>query len=51
MFGESIIKWESVLTILLGIVIVAFIVLLIYRRRRANQKKIEQEAELKRKNK
>lgn len=51
MYEEGSIKWESVLTILLGIVIVAFIVLLIYRRIKANQKEIEQEVEIRRKNK
>lgn len=51
MYEEGSIKWESVLTILLGIVIVAFLVLLIYRRRKANQKKIDQEVEIRRKHK
>ncbi len=43
MYEEGIIKWESILTILLGIILVAFFVLLLYRRRKAKRKQIELE--------
>lgn len=48
---EGIINIESFITALIGLVIVAFISLLLYRRRNAKQKKIEMEAELLKKNK
>ena len=44
MYDEGVIHWETILTILIGIVIVAFIILLIYRRR--NRKITEHETEL-----
>lgn len=43
MYEEGIIRWESILTILIGIVIVAFFVLLLYRRRKAKRKQLELE--------
>ena len=46
MIEEGAINWEKILTVLIGIVIVATIYLVIYRRRMANRKSIEQEAEL-----
>lgn len=45
MYDEDVINWESVLTLLLGIVIVSFVVLVLYRRRRAKNRKLQQEAE------
>lgn len=45
MYEEGVIKWESILTILIGIVIVAFIFLIIYRIRKVNSKKIERKIE------
>lgn len=48
---EGIINIESFITALIGLVIVAFISLLLYRRRNAKRKKIEMEAELLKKNK
>ena len=45
MYDEGVINWESVLTLLLGIVIVSFVVLVLYRRRRAKNRKLQQEAE------
>ena len=46
MIEEGAINWEKILTVLIGIVIVATIYLVIYRRRMAKRKSIEQEAEL-----
>lgn len=43
---EGFLKWENVLTVLIGIVIVAFVFLIIYRRRQAKRKRLEQEADL-----
>lgn len=45
MYEEGVIEWESILTILIGIVIVAFIFLIIYRIRKVNSKKIESKIE------
>lgn len=42
---------ESFITALIGLVIVAFISLLLYRRRNAKRRKIEMDAELQKKNK
>ena len=50
MYEEGIIKWESILTILIGIVLVAFFVLLLYRRRKAKRKQIEYEKSIHSKN-
>ena len=50
MYEEGVIKWEGILTVLIGIAIVAFISLLLYRRRLAKHKQIEREAELLRSN-
>lgn len=47
MYEEGILKWENILTALLGIVIVASVFLVIYRRKRAKRKQLEQEARLK----
>lgn len=41
MYDEGVIHWETILTVLIGIVIVAFIVLLIYRKRSRKIKKQE----------
>jgi len=46
MYEENILKWENILTVLIGIVIVASIYLVIYRRRKAERKRLEREAEL-----
>ena len=51
MYEEGVIRWESVLTILIGIVILAFIVLIIYKKRASKRKRIMQEAALQRKTK
>lgn len=46
MIEEGVLNWEKILTVLIGIVIVAAIYLVIYRRRMAKRKSIEREAEL-----
>ena len=46
MIEEGVLNWEKILTVLIGIVIVATIYLVIYRRRKAKRKSIEREAEL-----
>lgn len=46
MIEEGVLNWEKILTVLIGIVIVAAIYLVIYRRRIAKRKSIEREAEL-----
>ena len=51
MFEEGVFKLESVLTILIGVVILAFIVLIIYKKRASKRKRIMQEAALQRKTK
>ena len=43
---EGLLKWENILTILIGIVIVAFIYLIIYRRRVAKRKRLERDANI-----
>ena len=45
MIEEGVLNWDKVLTVLIGIVIVAAIYLVIYRRRIAKRKSIEREAE------
>lgn len=45
MIEEGVLNWEKILTVLIGIVIVAAIYLVIYRRRIAKRKSIELEAE------
>ena len=47
---EGLLNWENVLTALIGIVIVAFIYLIIYRRRKAKHKRLEREADLLKRN-
>ena len=47
---EGVLNWDKVLTVLIGIVIVAAIYPVIYRRRIAKRKSIEREAELQRSN-
>lgn len=49
MYEEGFFRLENILTVLIGIVIVAFIYLIIYRRRKAKRKTIEREDEYKRK--
>lgn len=44
MHEESVLNWEKILTVLLGIVIAASIYLIIHRRRKAKRKRIEQES-------
>ncbi len=44
--NEGIIRWENILTLLIGVVLVAFLFLVIKRRNRAKQKKMEFEAKL-----
>lgn len=52
MFEEGMwFRWENILTVLIGIVIVASIYLVIYRRKRVKQKRLEREAELQKNNK
>ena len=46
MYEESVLKWEVVLTVLIGIAILAFIYLLLYKRKRAKRKRIERETDL-----
>ena len=46
MYEEGVLKWENILTVLIGIAILAFIYLLLYRRRKARNKRIEREADL-----
>ena len=46
MIEEGVLNWEKILTVLIGIVIVATIYLVIYRRRKAKRKSVEREAEL-----
>ena len=46
MYEEGVIKWENILTILIGVVIVAFLYLLLYRRRKIKRMRIDQEAAL-----
>ena len=48
---EDVFKLEKIITILIGIVIIAFIILLLYNLRKAKRKIIEQETELLKKNK
>lgn len=48
---EGLLNWENVLTALIGIVIVAFIYLIIYRRRQAKRNSLKQEADLMKSNK
>ncbi len=48
---EDVFKLENIITILIGIVIIAFIILLLYNLRKAKRKIIEQETELLKKNK
>ena len=50
MIEEGVLNWDKVLTVLIGIVIVAAIYLVIYRRRIAKRKSIEREAEIQRSN-
>lgn len=51
MIEEEVLNWEKILTVLIGIVIVASIYLVIYRRRKVKRKNIEQEADLLKSNK
>lgn len=46
MYEEGVIKWESVITILIGIVIISFVFLIVYRKRKAKSRRIKQESEL-----
>ena len=46
MYEEGVLKWENILTVLIGIAILAFIYLLLYRRRKTRNKRIEREADL-----
>ena len=50
MYEEGAIQWENILTILIGIAIVAAIYLILHRRRKAKHRRIKHEAELLRKN-
>ena len=50
MYEEGFLKWESILTILIGIVIVASVYLILYRRKKAKHKRIKHEANLQNKN-
>lgn len=44
MHEESVLNWERLLTILLGVVIVASVYIIVQRRRKAKRKRLEQEA-------
>ena len=47
MYEEGgLIRWENILTILIGIAIVASVYLIIYRRRNSKRRRIQQDAEL-----
>ena len=48
---EGLLNWENVLTALIGIVIVVFIYLIIYRRIQAKRNSLKQEADLMKSNK
>ena len=45
MIEEGVLNWEKILTVLIGIVIVAAIYIVIYRRKMAKRKSIAREAE------
>ena len=50
MYEEGVLKWESILTVLIGIAILAFIFLLLYKRKVAKRKRIERESDLRKSN-
>jgi cbb3-type cytochrome oxidase subunit 3 len=50
MYEEGAIEWENILTILIGIAIVAGIYIILHRRRKAKHRRIKHEAELQKKN-
>lgn len=45
MYEDGVVNWEKILTILIGIVIVASIYLILYRRKKSKSKRIQQENE------
>lgn len=46
MYEDSVVNWEKILTILIGVVIVASIYLILYKRRKFKRKRIERENEV-----